>query len=321
MAWRNRLSYLAEHLNRPNHRYIPTPPQVKDLEQLSKGFGLCPICCRWFAGITLHSKKCQKRAKLLEIDATRHSSAFLSLDIHRRLRSDDAESMTEMIAWADKITWDEIASYPFKTVLPNSVTSPSWKKVTANLNIMRDRGFPEQASKLFHVAVQMIFGDIARNVTADPGLDDPPGNTIIMSRMSRFLDGEFKELLDLSRNVPPPKKPIGSAAAKQKRTGAHRKNADYSKPTQILAVNDLLDPCDDRVWAALQAKCIPSHEPRKIPPAPLDLDDDSKYRWSIGEITSTASDDEKYQISTLLFVSNHMHSLRCRDHAEVTYEH
>ena len=139
--------------------------------------------------------------------------------------------------------------------------------------------------------------------------------------MSRFLDGDFDELWKLSRSVPPPKKPIGSAAAKQKRARAHCKNADYSKTMQILSGSNLLDPCNPDVMAALEAKCEPPHVPRNTPPAPLDLDDDSKYLWSIGEITATAADGEKYQISSLLFVSTHMHKLRCQDHAGVTYEH
>ena len=102
------------------------------------------------------------------------------------------------------------------------------------------------------------------------------------------------------RSVPPPKKPIGSVAAKQKRARAHCKNADYSKTMQILAGSNLLDPCNPDVMEALITKCEPPHVPRNTPPAPLDLDDDSKYLWSIGEITATAADGEKYQIVLLL---------------------
>ena len=40
-----------------------------------------------------------------------------------------------------------------------------------------------------------------------------------------------------------------------------------------------------------------------------------------GLITTTAADREKYEISSLLFVSTHMHKLRYQDHAGVTYEH
>ena len=90
---------------------------------------------------------------------------------------------------------------------------------------------------------------------------------------------------------------------------------------QILAGSNLLDPCNPDVMEGLIAKCEPPHEPRNTPPAPLDLDDDSKHQWSIGEITATAADGEKYQISSLLSVSTHMHRLRCQDHAGVTYEH
>ena len=88
----------------------------------------------------------------------------------------------------------------------------------------------------------MIFGPIVRDVTVDPELDEPSGNTIILARMSRFLDGDYQELWDLSRSVPPPKKSISSAAAKQKRARAHCRNADYSKTMQVLAGSDLLDP-------------------------------------------------------------------------------
>ena len=31
----------------------------------------------------------------------------------------------------------------------------------------------------------------------DPELDEPSGNTIILARMSRFLDGDYQELWDL----------------------------------------------------------------------------------------------------------------------------
>ena len=41
----------------------------------------------------------------------------------------------------DTISWDKITSYPFKTVLPNSVTSPSWKMITTDFNIIRTQGF------------------------------------------------------------------------------------------------------------------------------------------------------------------------------------
>ena len=90
---------------------------------------------------------------------------------------------------------------------------------------------------------------------------------------------------------------------------------------QVLAGSDLLDPCDDRVWNKLQDKCTPPHDIRPPPAAPADLADDSKYGWSIGEITATASDGEECQVSALLFVSTHMHRLRCQDHAGVTCEH
>ena len=119
-------------------------------------------------------------------------------------------------------------------ILINSVTSPSWKKITADFNIIRTQGFEEHASKLFHIAVQMIFGPIVRDVTVDPELDEPSGNTVILARMSRFLDGDYQELWDLSRSVPPPKKSMSSAAAKQKRARAHCRNADYSKTMQVL---------------------------------------------------------------------------------------
>ena len=205
-AWHgNSLKDLAAHLNRPNHRCIPTPSQVKHLEDLGTGFGLCTICSRWYARLKTHSKYCQKKVSLLDLDAKNRSSSFLALDIHRRPRPDDTESMAGKITWIDCISWDTITSYPFKTVLPNSVTSPSWRKITANLNILCDQGFREQANKLFHVAVQMIFGPIIRDVTVDPELAEPSGNTVILSRMSKFLDGDFDELWKLSRSVPPPK--------------------------------------------------------------------------------------------------------------------
>ena len=53
-----------------------------------------------------------------------------------------------------------------------------------------------------------------------PELDEPSGNTVILARMSRFLDGDYQELWDLSQSVPPPKKTMGSVAAKQKRPRA-----------------------------------------------------------------------------------------------------
>ena len=61
---------------------------------------------------------------------------------------------------------------------------------------------------------------------------------------------------------------------------------------QTMAGSDLLDPCGERVWNPLQDKCTPPHEIRPPPPTPADLADDSKYGWSIGEVTATASDAE-----------------------------
>ena len=42
----------------------------------------------------------------------------------------------------------------------------------------------------------------------------------------------------------------------------HCRNADYSKTIQVLTGSHLLDPCDERVWNALQDKCTPPHEIR-----------------------------------------------------------
>ena len=86
---------------------------------------------------------------------------------------------------------------------------------------------------MFHIiiiVVQTIFGPIVRDIIVDPELDEPSGNTIILARMSRFLDGDYQELWDLSRSVLPPKKSTSSAVGKQKRARAHCRNAMQTIP-------------------------------------------------------------------------------------------
>ena len=315
-----RAGCLAKHLREHRGRCLPGAIQVAALDVA--GILPCGKCSAFYAGCAVHERHCRVLPPPVVVAAPIPDDGP---EEEVQLPFEISESDFQ---WVDSVGWRQLVFAPC-TLKPTGKSAAAWRLCQGVVEFLLDSGRVDTGIKLHFMSASLVFAP------CPVGFEESI-NSLLLTRMQRFLRGEFAGLWNDSRVAVARRTAdvverggasTGVPATIVKMAAARAKQCEFRAAAQTLLAAPLLDPAAPNVHAQLVAQFSPAIPPPPAPPAPLLLDSDSRFDWSFKDVSVEVLGDDVVgsssttTVSAFAWVMDHLPRLRMQDHAGWRYEH